>query len=261
VSLEAISGADIKSLLTETIPGIIGEVKGYFNKFLPSQPGITLNFNQNDFIKEMNKHSYLDISPLRAYVPEGLEVTYLEYSEELLESAMHASNVLNGVMSAYTVFLSQLISNSDAKLSTSSFLATHKDLEKKRIRLNEEIGECFGKGSTKAEVSIGEVINRNNDWEKILKNSDAILKLVNNVDRNTLNKKVKECVTMLDVIMEKIKRGELDNASAETVKNLSDGAYHVACELEFFAITVYRAMSFAGALELTAKHCVEVLKK
>ena len=254
IGMEAFAGGDISILLTDSFPTLVHDIKNFFSRFVPNAPGVALNFNEYDFIKRVNKHNYLDISPLTAYVPEGLDVTYLKYSNELMLSAIHASGVLNGIMSKYTVFLSQLINSNDVKLSTLSFSNEHVGLTTAREKLNDDIGKCFKHGSTKAETTLGKVTERNSDWKEVLDKSQAIIKLINSVDRSALNKKIHESVTYLNIILNKIERHELNNSSPEVVNNLSSGAYQVASELEFFSITYYRILAFVNSIENTVTH-------
>lgn len=260
VSLESISGADVRDLLSNTFPSIVANVKGFFGKFVPGESGIVLGFNEAAFIKEIIKRPYLDISPLAAFVPEGMDTTYLKYSESLLLSTTHAANILSGVMTGYTTFLGQLISNTDSKLA-SVRLMTHEGLEDNRKKLNEELGKCFKHGSTKTEVTLGDVVDRNSDWEHVLRTSDVMFKLINSVDRKALNKKIDECASMLDIVLAKIKRDEFVGMSPETIENLSNGAYRVASELEYFSVTYYNVLAFSIALTHTAEHFNKVFDK
>lgn len=264
VSLESFSGADVKQLLTNTFPSIVSNVKEFFAGFTPANannPAIILSFNEAAFIKEVSTHSYLDIAPLAAFVPEGLDVTYSKYSEELMPAVAHASKILSGVMTSYSTFLSQLISNSDLKLSTQSFEKIYTELTKEREKLNVEIGKCFKRGSTKAEVTIGDVVDRNADWHNVINSADVMLKLINGVDRKALNKKINECSDLLDVILAKMNRNEFEGMSPEIIRNLSDGAYQVASELEFYSVTFYKVMAYSASISNTVEHFENVFEK
>ena len=261
VGMEAFAGANIAKLMTDTLPSLVTDVKMFFGRFNPNELGITLKINEREFIKEINKHSYLDISPLAAFVPEGLDVPYLQYTIVLEGAAMHISNILTGVMNSYSVFLGQLISNPDAALSTVSFNKDHESLEKSRLQLNMELGACFKNGSTKTEVSIKDVVDRNSDWAEVIKSANTIMELVNSVNRNVLNKKINECSEYLDIILEKIKRDELKNLSPEGIKNLSLGAYNIASELEFYSAIYYKALAYITSIEQTTEHFEKVFKR
>jgi hypothetical protein len=262
IGMEAFAeGSNISRLLHDTLPSLVEDTKGFLSSFNASEPGIVMKVNPREFVKEINKHSYLDISPLAAFVPEGLDVPYQQYAIVLEAAAMHASNVLSGIMNTYTVFLAQLISNPDAALSTASFNREHDHLEKQRQEFNMVLGSCFKNGSTKTEVSIRDVVERNAEWEEVIKTSSTIMDLVNNVNRKTLNKKITECSLYLDVILEKTKRGELKNLSPEGIKNLASGAYNVACELEFYSATYYRALTYINCIDMTAEHFQKIFKR
>jgi hypothetical protein len=261
ISMEAFYGANIKELLSGSFSPLVTEVKSFLHSFMPDTQGIVSTTKVSDFIRSINKHPYLDITPLAAFVPEGLDTTYLEYLESLMKNAAHASTVLNDVLSPYSVFLSQIVNNKDAILETTTFSNMYKSLEKERSSLYENIGKCFKYGSTKTEVTLGDVIKRNSDWEHVFNNVTSITKLINSVDRNILNKKIKECSDLLDIIIAKIKRNELNNATPEVVRNLSDGAYQVASELEFFSVTYYKIIALVTSIDRTTEHFNKIFGK
>lgn len=250
-ALESFNTADLPSLLRNVFPGMVSEFKGFINKFVPDEPAIALTSKQNDFLKEVMKHSYMDISPLTAYVPEGLNVSYYKYSEHLLPAAKYAANILSGTLSAYTVFLSQLISNKDQKFSTTSFMATYKGLDNARNKMNMDLGGCFKRGSTVTDVTFGDVVDRNADWQHVFQVSNEVTKLINTVDRKALNKKIAECAELLNIIMEKIKRNEFDGISPQAINNLADGTYQIASELEMFSVIYYKVSAYAESINRT----------
>jgi len=259
--MEAFAGGDIIAMLNDSLPILVTDIKSFFNRFLPDQIGIAMTFNEAAFIKDISKHSYLDISPLAAFVPEGLNTTYLKYSVVLEAAAAHASVVIIGAINEYSVYLAQLISNNDMKLSTKSFSRNHEVAEKQRITFNEEIGKCFKHGSTVAETNIGNVIDRNADWQHVFNYAETILKMVNSVDRKALNKKIAECSHYLDIILEKVKRNEFEGMTPEAIQNLSSGAYSMACDLEFFSTIYYRALALITSINNTVNHYEKVLMK
>lgn len=260
VSLESFTGADIKNLLTNTLPSIVSDVKSFFNKFSPSAPGITSVINGDKFIRNVGKHNYLEISPLAAFVPEGLVANYVDYSNVLLIASEHASKILSEVMNNYTLFLGQLINNQDFKFSTKYDSDDYNELEHMRLNINEEIGKCFKLGSTKTEVTIASVVDRNADWSTVISNADTISKAINSVDRKTLNKKIQESVELLDIILNKIKRDEFSGVTPEVLRTLSAGAYQTASELEFFAVLHYRVLAFLESINRTIEHFNCVIK-
>jgi len=254
VAIEAFAGANVQSLLSNTFPALLSDIKGFFGSFTSDTPAIALSPKERDFVKELAKHAYGNLSPLAAFVPEGLDTTYLKYSNILLNAAEHVSHLTIAVLPSYANFLSSLINNQDAKLSTISFNKIYQELTVKREVLNQELGLCFKRGSTKTEVTFGDVVARNNDWEKVFVVNAEMLKHVNSVDRKVLNKKIQECSELLEVIMLKMKRNEFENMSPEVIINLSNGAYQVARELEFFSVTYFKVVAYTNAVNRTIDH-------
>lgn len=263
VALEAGLVQDLQGLIRNVFPDIKAELTGFFQRFMPDEKGIALTSRQNDFLREITKHPYLDIAPLGAFVPEGLNVNYLDYLEVLTPAVIHAvgehakEGELSGGVGAindYVSYLGALINIHDHQRSTKDFEREVKVREAERTTLNKELGKCFKLGSTRTDVSVGQVVSRNNDWEKVFHQSDALVKAVNSVDRKVLNKKIAECTSLLDIIQKKIERQEFDTVSPETVKNLAGLAYNMAAELEFYVAIYYKVAALAEAINRTVQH-------
>ena len=76
-----------------------------------------------------------------------------------------------------------------------------------------------------------------------------------------MGKKLDEAVILTTKLIDKINRGQMKGVSPEVVKNLSEGVYEVAKEMEFFSATYYRVMSLNESLNRTVTHFKEVFKK
>lgn len=254
VVMESFLSVDLSGLLKNTFPAMLSELSGFVSKFVPDQPAITLTSKQHEFVKEVSKHPYLDIAPFAAFVPEGLDVTYYKYAERLTPAVEHATKSTIAQLSSYTVFLSQLINNAETKLGTVAFTKPYQEIERARAGLNQKLGECFKRGSTKTDVTIGTVVDRNADWVSVFQHSDALVQSVNRVDRKMLNKKVAECGQLLNTVMELIRNNKLEGISPQAVNNLADGTYQVACELEFYAAVHYKVLAYAESINRTVKN-------
>lgn len=260
IALEAFAG-DVKALLFSTFPSMVKELVGYTDQFAPETPPVVVTSSQADFLKEIAKHPYLEICPLAAFVPEGLNATFYKYGAELLLATMHASRILTGGLTAYSTFLAQLVNNDQEKFSTFDHGRAYKALSEERTKLNSDMGKCFKNGSTKTEVSLGDVTDRNTDWQHVFAISDNMTKLINSVDRKALNKKVAECKDLLGIIIKKIENDQFNGMSPQAIKNLSDGAYQAACELEFYAVVYYKVVAYTTAVDRTVSHFKKVINK
>ena len=259
IALEAAGATDIQGLFRGFFPTVQNFFHEFTSRFSPNQQSVVLNRNEKAFYAEIQKHSYLDVSPLLAFVPEGLDANYLPYSNTLMDSAEYCNKLLNGVLNQYSVFLANLLTNHDQKLDTTVFTPVYEKQKMIRDKFNKDIGDCFKAGSSRADSTIGEVIARTTDWPRVFDNCHQLSKLISEVNRNSLNKKVAECSELLDRIMDKMKRNELDGMSPEVATNLANGAHAMASELEFFAATYFRIMTFVSAVNQTIEQTRKTL--
>lgn len=258
-ALESEAFAQATAVLSNILPSMVTGFSSFVNRFNPTDMFTALT-PHDKFLRDLPKHAYMDISPLTAFVPEGMNATYIEYSNELLEAAKHAAGVLDNIMSPYSVFLARLVTNKEQQLSSMPHNIEFSKLGKTRDVINSALGKCFKVGSTETQKSIGDVVSRNAEWAGVFLNMDAMSKLVMHVDRKALNKKVEENAKYLEQLMNKVKRGELDNVSPEVVRSMAEGAFQAASELEFFAATYYRVMTLNASVNRTLELFEKVTK-
>ena len=187
-----------------------------------------------------------------------MNTTYASYLLRLNVIVDLAKNIIDGVLSPVTVYLSQLISNDDMKFSSASHDKLFSELEQNLKNANLSLTECFKKGATFTEAKYSAVIDRNSDWEGVLHNAHHLSNEMNRVDRKVLNRKIKECSTLLDTIIVKSRRGDFDTASNAVAKNLAESIYHVAAAIEFFSVTYYRVDALVNCINQTTDKITEV---
>lgn len=260
LSLEAFSVSDLSASLKKLFPTLGAGLLGVANKFVPDTPVVTLTGKQSDFVREVKKHAFLDLGPIYAYVPEGMSVRYLDYLHALEPAVQHVTNVMGVVVAPFTAFLAQLVSEDDAKFSTKE-LTQFRDLEKRREVVLKGLQRCFTSGSTQNESTFAKVVSRNADWEEVFSRASRLGDIMTGVDRKAMGKKLDEAVILTTKLIDKINRGQMKGVSPEVVKNLSEGVYEVAKEMEFFSATYYRVMSLNESLNRTVTHFKEVFKK
>lgn len=261
VALESVSLRDMSSYFKDIMPSLQDSFKNFVVRFSPHQAPIQeFTSQQRDFEKELSGQAYMNVAQVTAMVPEGLDVPYLDYAEVLLEAVKHASKVMD-TLSPFCDYLARLITDKESALSTKSFENEFKLIEEERKRINEELGGCFKKGSTKAEAAFSDVVQRNADWKSVFERCKEIGATINQVNRQALLKKVHECNVHLEVILKKVREEKLEQIAGATVLNLADGAFQVASELEFYAIAYYKAEVFVACVNQTVEYFNKVMKK
>jgi hypothetical protein len=247
--------------LQNLIPSLQKNFQGFIHGFSKSEPAVQLKGNEKDFIKLLDGRVYLNLIPLLTYVPEGLAVPYLEYLLVLKDAVQHCHDVTLKCLNDYSVYLAQIITNRELKITTMPQDAMYAKMEKARTELVTRMAKCFKAGSSKAESTYGEVVARNAEWVDVFGVLDAVDHSINTIRRDDLHKKAEECNNQLNVIIKQIRNHEFEGAGPEVVNNLSNGAYQSGSELEFFATTYFRVMTLNQAIADTMKKVSEILKQ
>lgn len=256
ISLEAFTVADTTRLLSRVFPSMVSKLSGFVERFNADNPTLDLKSDQKDFLTFIGKFNFMDIEKVAISVPEGFKGKLLPYSEDLKAAAQHVVDIQEKVLSPFAKYLALLVSRSDQRLDTSDFTVSIR----KYITEREAASKLISKNFTGSEVVGGSIkvyLDRNADWAPIFKNTNDINKIVNSVDRTDLNKQAKGIVELLDVILVKIKRGELDNVSPEVTNTLGENVYQVAAELEYFSYVYFKALELSASLDRS----IQSLKK
>lgn len=261
VALEAFAVSDVTGLLNNIFPSMKETFLGFMRSYSPSEAAVSLSGNYKDFLKEIPKHNYTDIRSITAYVPEGLNTDYKEYGDYLQAAVAHATAVMDDVLNPYSTYLAQLVTNHDMRLSTNTFETVYKPMEEKRDLLTKDMAGCFKKGSTQSVSNIGKVISRNADWEDLFVLCERLTQQVGKVDRVKLKKKIGECTEYLEAIERKLKRADMEGVAPQVIQNLSNGAYQVACELQFFSVVYYKVEVFVNCVNRTLNNFATVMKR
>lgn len=251
---------DIDSILKRTIPGIAESFAGFVSKFSAKDSGVHLTSDQQGFIKNLKQFQYMDLEPITAYVPEGMDQTYLEFAN-VLDHAVNYVKDTPARLDTFCTYLAALVTNREQRLVSKNNVRTYLELERNRAEIAKDLGHCFKNGSTKAEVRYGDVIKRNADWELVFGSVEKINAAVNSVNRSKLNEKAKFASEMLEKIMQMERRGDLNGTAAEVVSELSEGAYQLASELEFFAVVYYRVTGLTESVNSTVKNVKRIMDR
>lgn len=251
VALEAYTVPDLTGLVQRVFPTILDGISSFKGLFTPA-PAVSITGDQKRFLKSLEGHSYANLMPIGAFVPEGMKETYLEYIAALHPAVQHVSKSVK-VLDDFAVFLAMIMTNKSSLTETATKKKFYAELQAERERLIKGIQDCFN-NSTKTDVRVENVVKRNGDWDNVLKTTEEMTKEINKIERSHLNKKVDECTEMLNRISQRIHEGHFDKVSPAILIDLSDGAFQVASELEFYSIVYYRVLGLSEAISRTIKH-------
>ncbi len=266
IALEANVLSNMFNSLRTIFPSIVNKVKAKLGEVdeelkLLEQEGIQLTTRDKQIFNKLKKVNYLDISQIAIIVPEGFESKYLNYGVYIEETLNNLNKLKNEVLVPYKLYLTTFIANRDAKISTVDKTLEYDKLSLARKDSNDTNESFFKIGSVQSKQRLGTVVTRNadiillNNKVEILENK---LKVVNVSDvKNTS----KECIVLLDTIIKMLGEKKFSNVSPETAKNLAKGAFEVAKEVEYFAVSYYRVKTYIAAVQATIDRVEEYLKR
>ena len=266
IALEANVLSNMFNSLRSIFPTIVDKVKTKLGaideelKILETE-GVKLTSRDKIIFNKLKKVNYLDISQLAVIVPEGFDAKYLDYGTYIEDTLNKLTKVKQEVLTPYKLYLSTFIANKDAKIST-----VDKTIEYEKIALarkeSNDLNESFFKvGSVQSKQKLSTVISRNTDIV-LLNNKVEILesklKLINVTEIKDISK---ECTVLLDTIIKMLDQKKFNNVSPETAKNLAKGAFEMAKEVEYFAVSYYRVKTYIAAVQATIGRVEEYLKQ
>lgn len=240
VAMEAHYAADLGSMLQKVFPTIQAGVHEFVNFFNTTESGVqSLNQHQVTFLSALKGHSYGNLMSVSLAVPEGLAVSYVDYLDALAPAVDMAMQI-PALLTEYSSYVASLISTNSAMLESTSLELKYARDEQARQRLLDQIAACFKQGDMTALLPLSKVIRRSADWTEVVARADKLALILNNVDRNALNKQIQETTGLLDLLAKRVVSGEMKEASPEVLLHLSNGAYQIGKSLEFFSVVYYR---------------------
>ena len=248
------------STLSEAAAKLKGLMPGIIQGFSATKDAVVLpdivplDKYQKAFLSEIEGVPYTELRELRAFVPEGVSVTYLEYLKTLVPVTAYLKDIQRDVTSPYLFLLAQMVSDVNANISTKSEQATYEKMKAVRDEAYESLAKLYEKNSYKAMTKVGAVIERNADWKDVFTQLKSCVINVESVNRESIARQIKQCTDYLEIIYQNLSKDNAKSTSQEAAQNLAAGAYEVAQQLQFFSTTYYRVLALNGSVKNTIEH-------
>jgi hypothetical protein len=256
IAMEAEFLSNFSATVNNVIPKLVGATTEFFNKirtmgFAPTSENTTIPRFRPEVIHLIQKHDYGHLANMAAFVPEGFNGNFLEYSTYLVKCASHINEVQEKVLKPYNAFLASIISDGNSVMSSTDRLMFLQKIEKVRQELTEEAAKYFRAGSTATRQDIGKVTRRNREWEELSINLAAIARTISSMDNVKVMDEVNTTVVLLDALKKSVKSGELNAITPTQLRSLSLSTMTVAREVEFYAVSRFRISVFNVAVDDT----------
>lgn len=259
VALESETSTDVLGLVKNIYGDVVTAFTGFASQFAPNEPALNLSTTQRQFVAQLHGKNYVSLEGKVCFVPEGLNVPYLDYAAALKPAVDRCSKIMDQSLAPFATFLAGLVNNHNLAGTASQLKILDSHVELERRTMNQHLGACFAAGSSAAEQPYEKVVARNNDWPKVFHEADAMVQAINRVERKALQKKMQECVELMDVLKRQIEQGKFGDMSAAAASNLAGGAFQVASELEFYSAIHYKVAALASALNRTVTSLLATL--
>jgi len=264
--LKAISETvSLESFNVMAFPGVFRNlVNDVFNAFKFTETFadvpkvLPLPKDQAKFLKVIDAIPYSEIGELKAYVPEGMSCTYLEFLEQLLPVTMYLQTLQSNVVSPFVMFLAQFVSDKKMSETTNHLKQEYVKMETHRELIYKNFGKLYNKNSYAAETQVKKAISRNNDWKVVFIELNKCIANLESIDREAIKREVKQATDYIELIVKEFSNNPNRKASEEAAQRLANGCYSVAKELELLSTTYYRALAVRGSIENTMEHIKKV---
>lgn len=214
-----------------------------------------LNSKENLNLQSKKRFDYINIKVIKAFVPEGMNTTYLECLNEIEKAIKYCIEVNNSNLPRYSKLVADLTTiNNFEKLLDSNELI-YLDNEKYRNLANSYKDKCY-KDNTVTVVKIENVVENLTQWKTVIEKVNYLNTLCNTINVEEILSTIDRVAKLLDILIEN-KNNKLDNISPEMLRQLTNATYNIAKDLEFISIVKFDLMSLDGSIINTIQNLVE----
>lgn len=244
--------------LSELLPGIVRAFQNT-DKTSSYENLAPLKDDQRAFTELVNKHSYLELREIKGYIPQGFQATYLQGLEVLMDATTRCTRIQGQVVQPFLEFLAPLVSHKEAFQRPGDQAAFFTRLGEERTELYKRQKALYA-SRTDTRAKIGQLAERNADWTTVLQLLNRIVAELESIKRDELDMRIKHAEDYLVIIEGRLKGQELPDVSPEVTQALAEGAYQIACELEFFSMTYYWVLAMQTAIRDSMLEIARVVK-
>ena len=268
ISLEAGVVGNAVSTIRNFFPRLKQAIMPAFDELDKVKPFISkddnlykLTSNEKDIEDFITRVPWEDLSVVHVPTPEGFVGNYVEYARKIFALFDYTQDVSFPAIEAYYTLLGNVLTNKEPKLSTKDITSQYKTLAKDRVNTNTGITANFIKGSTVAEGTMGKLFKSPDEVTELFRLRH---KLIDSIKQAPLSKvknradKISEC---LDTIIAQVNENKIDYLSTQQLKNITEGAYEIAAQIEFFAINYYRVEILINTIKLVKERLLENKRK
>ncbi len=216
-----------------------------------------LAVEQDKILDKLAGVNFAKIAPLPVAALEGFQGEYLHYGQHVLAGFTYYRDYTEKDVAAYRKLLGTLLTNKNSRIELRDITQRYQQAAKASEDIDQNIATFFERGSHKANVTVGDVVMSTGDLAAVFKHSQTIIEQVKAIDPKKVQASVKEVNDLAELLVQEIEAGSFTDLAGPQLNNLIEGLMALARQVEFFALTYYRATTYIAAID----RLTEVLKK
>lgn len=257
------------ALETEFIANAVKTVKSFFPKLAVAiEPAFTLvtklkeyvptsedtnifkfTSGEDKILKELATTDYEDMTKLKLWVPEGFRGNMLSYFKDLNLALDYNQDVSLPALQEFYVLIADIITNKEAKKANKDLSNQTKGYSKSRIEYNKILSSYFAPGSTQAEQEYRTLFKTNKELYECYLERHKLLKKLSQISIKAYTEQVEKIKSSMQILIDLADNGTITELSPVQAKNVSEGAYEMGYQVEFFSVNYFRSMSLANSLQ------------
>lgn len=260
VAIESGVFNSIANSIADVIPSLVHAAKKHFAaKDIDKWDLRFLDVNYAVLEKALLAANYMDIREIACNCPPAVNATLGEYTSALT-SCMEYANGVFGKLTDYSIYLSRILSNKDERRSVRDYSLVAKDNDKARAALALEHDKLLKSGSNRTIARFGEIASSNKDFIEVQVKMVTLLKACQVVKVSDVQALIKNVVELLAALEQASQNKEINDLSPEAFRTLTTLTSVMARDVEFYAITLYRAFQAKVAYEQSAQALIKSLR-
>ena len=241
--------------------GVLPDLKRNFDNLLhftdDKHAKITRSPSEQKVLAYVKSREYAELRTIKVFIPQGMQVSYNNILEVLQPIVKHLTCLYRDILQPYAQFLAQMATHVGTRNNTMDYKKAYDTLEHDREDRIAQLAACFARNSVQAEAPYSQAFQNNSEWVQVIDLAKKLTDEMNSIDRNLIQNCVKECSQYLDILYHNLQTDPNKKASHEAATHLSDGAYQIARELEFYSLAHYRLMTVTGSLDNTINRLIK----
>lgn len=253
-------GKEISNNLVKKLKDFFTKELYFLNEYQDSSNFLaTVSSFKNDFTslkKITSSTDYIDMVNFTVYIPEGMNCTYIEQLDLLINSGVLLKNNIYKMIDTLNIKLGEIINNSTS-FDISGLQVENKNVVEMKDKLVKEFSAKFN-AKHETEVPLERAIKRSGDWEVVYEKLNLHNKNMDEIKNKEVQDKMKKTNELIDIYIKKKEKVDIDK---NVILSLSRIVFNTAAFIEFYVSIVYDTIAINNAIGDTIKKIIKAKKE